>query len=266
MPTYRIAHPNGKTIKIEGDAPPTEAELDDIFASIDVSSEASDAQPQPKGASLGQRVSNIAAPFMAPFEGAAILGRQAVKGYKGIEEAAGLAFPPTPGAMLEEDLAVKGARLARQGAEILLPQTAGQAVLQATGEGVVAALPEAVGAARVTLSPYAERLVALAKEKGVPLTAGEIMKSKLILKLEAGLEKFAPAIGSYRERQFAALRDLAKSIGDKFGESASRGEVGQILDNARRELADAAYKVKNEAYDHWAKLMEPRSRADASPL
>lgn len=34
MPTYRITAPDGRTLRITGDAPPTEAELEEIFASV----------------------------------------------------------------------------------------------------------------------------------------------------------------------------------------------------------------------------------------
>lgn len=56
MPTYRVTDPNtGKTVKLTGDAPPTEQELEDVFKSlgpVDVAAPADPATPAAAGPSL----------------------------------------------------------------------------------------------------------------------------------------------------------------------------------------------------------------------
>lgn len=49
MPTYKVTAPDGRTVKLTGDSPPTDADLDDIFTNLP----AKQAPKTPEGPSLG---------------------------------------------------------------------------------------------------------------------------------------------------------------------------------------------------------------------
>lgn len=56
MPVYKITHPDtGKTIKVEGDSPPTDADIDQIFADLEKSKPATDSQDIP-GLGLAKKI------------------------------------------------------------------------------------------------------------------------------------------------------------------------------------------------------------------
>jgi len=62
MATYKVTDPNtGKTLKLTGDSPPTEAELEDIFSSIGSTNEQPKAQPEQERTPLrGDSISDVA--------------------------------------------------------------------------------------------------------------------------------------------------------------------------------------------------------------
>jgi len=88
MPTYTATSPQGQTLHIEGDAPPTEKELDDIFARMappDRSADPYSAAPNtPAPPTLG-------AQFSSPAEFQAAQQRQATENPESLSSKAGMA-------------------------------------------------------------------------------------------------------------------------------------------------------------------------------
>src|SRR3972149_125163 len=85
MPKYKLQAPDGRTVTVEGDAPPSEAEIDEIFASLP-GREQPQLSPQPKLGLIDRIRQNLVG---------AASERRIQQGERGEAKAAGIGLTPT---------------------------------------------------------------------------------------------------------------------------------------------------------------------------
>ena len=157
MPTYRIKDPtSGKTIRLRGDTPPTEKELDEFFSKINVPEKGaavSAVEPkQPKENGVGK-----ASAYLSSIPGVTPPGRHPVRLTPGVERAV---FP-------------RAMKVAAKEGEAPI-KTAGR--VMAGGVADILSIPGRALAAAPTLAPGGEKFGEAFARKGAPENAGIVRK------------------------------------------------------------------------------------------
>lgn len=227
MPTYRFTAPDGRVLKVTGETPPSEAELDAMFAQVadpatparTWTDTAVDALPM-IGGTLGGVMGGIGGTAFGvgvggvpgAVGGAALGGGAGESARQLINRARGKAAPGTPGAAAG-DIATAGA--IQGGAELL-----GQGVVKgasAVGRGLYRGyLKPSLAKASIG---KADRIVETALQEGLPLTKGGVSKANRV----------AAELG-------AQVDDLLRQA-DAAGETVDLRTVA----NKVRTFADARY-------------------------
>lgn len=196
MPTYKVTDPStGKTLRLTGDSPPTEQELEQIFSQFEVKPERTFAE---KAAGVGEAaLTAISSGITEPFAGIAGLARTATQGpeagaqrVKQIQEAGTYQPRTDAGREYLQDLAELPilsdiAQTFERGSKY-----AGQKAMDVTGSPAVAAVTEAIPAAAAaylgakTPAVTGERFVAAAQrqaaqgERAAQAATGAINEAK----------------------------------------------------------------------------------------
>ncbi len=254
MPTYKFTS-NGKTIKVTGDTPPSESELDDIFKAAGVSTDVGSSTTVPEAPSVAQLAS-----AKTPDERIAALKDTPVGGdLQKVLSLARLWATNGPHAVVQgiKDFMggdyAKGAHEAISGAGITaLPMVAGPAVMAAAGAPVTAAATLAGGYAGGKLAPMAAEALgatpdqaALAGDVGMVAGAGAggrllQMPARAIAKgalnaTAAALDNPVAGVVSPRARN---LGEMAGKLADAIkANPAAAEEAGVHLDLSKRVQA-----------------------------
>jgi len=275
MPTYNVTDPtSGKSMRLTGDSPPSEEELDQIFSSVGGVKE-----PTTIPRSTGQRIAGAIAPYARPAlevggsiaggtlgAGAGPLGAVAGTGlgYAGgrqaasaLEEYAGLKQPSTlpqaakqavmdvPSGMTMEmggQLAGKGLQKGIEYAGKGLKQVLGTTTGSGPGmiEEAVKGKPEFMQAARGKIP--GEEVVSNVKD------ALQVVRENRGIAYRTELEKISPIKSLIDKRPIdTKLSELIKNYGYKFnqeGELESIYTAGGIGKKAEKDITDIVSTVK----------------------
>lgn len=237
MPTYRITDPKtGRTVRLTGDSPPTEAELEDIFAKLGPSGE----PPPPAG----------------PRHPSAIFAKKAVEFLPAAGGVIGGLLGNVPGAALGGAAGESARQLSRRAMGESAPATAGeaaggvalggavqggaQAVGMGLGAGMAKAAPwlmqSAVKPTLATLKEYgttAPKLVKTLLDEGVNVTTGGLARLRNLL--DATNQEIAAAVanapGSIAKKNVAArVAPTAQRIGRQANPTADLKAVGDSVE------------------------------------
>jgi hypothetical protein len=254
MPTYKFTS-NGKTIKVTGDTPPSESELDDIFKAAGVSTDVGSSTTVPEAPSVAQLAS-----AKTPAERIAALKDTPVGGdLQKVLSLARLWATNGPHAVVQgiKDFMggdyAKGAHEAISGAGITaLPMVAGPAVMAAAGAPVTAAATLAGGYAGGKLAPMAAEALGATPDQAalagdVGMVAGGAaggrllqMPARAIAKgalnaTAAALDNPVAGVVSPRARN---LGEMAGKLADAIkANPAAAEEAGVHLDLSKRVQA-----------------------------
>lgn len=189
-----------------------------------------------------------------------------------------------PGQALQsaaESIAEAGGRLEfpRLGvAAAAVPAVAGMALPQSEIEAGIMAASGPVGkvAGAVTgkvasavgprLSAAATELMALAEKYGIQLSPADITKSEALARFESLLEKTpfgGERISQFRKSAWNKVKELADSVSERMGTSATKAEVGEVVSRARRELAREAGDVSDQAWAKYEGMLAPDTEMGA---
>jgi len=257
MPTYRVTDPiSGKTVRLTGDSPPTEQELEQVFSEIsgprgpveEVSGPrmAMDAFNAVTGGSVPQMYDRAVAP-----------DRAAVGVQRGVARGIGAAGKAVTDGISEVNPMVGW------GAKQLLPQDefGGHAAMLAGPMGAavsgLAASKLGIAAGKKIagigggLSEGAKTMLRYAEAKGIKLSPAEISNSPVLLAFENMMEKTpfgSEAFHGFKDKQIAAIKSLRNTLADKFGTREDAEVLDEIVKNSlraesstRKDAADALY-------------------------
>lgn len=266
MPIYEVTHPTGKVIEIEGDTPPTQADLDAIFARLNPPAAFDPAMSALRDAAIGAAkgvgrtavglgrlvhkipgVSRLAGEMPADAESQ--LGLDATNTAQRVgqvlEQLAEFLVPAGAGKRAALTVGSKLAKVAGggrivQGAAKMAPRVAVDAATSAgvtAAQGGDASTAGAVGAAVPVAGKVATAVGRKVASKAVPLVRAAIKPTVTEMKRVAG----ASAIGIDRQAD-----RLARFIIDNRITSPDKAQT--IIDDAEREL-QAVLDANNAATD-----------------
>jgi GNAT superfamily N-acetyltransferase len=221
MPVYKFTS-NGKTIKVTGDTPPSESELDDIFKAAGVSTDVGSSTTVPETPSVAQLAS-----AKTPAERIAALKDTPVGGdLQKVLSLARLWATNGPHAVVQgiKDFMggdyAKGAHEALSGAGITaLPMVAGPAVMAAAGAPVTAAATLAGGYAGGKLAPMAAEELGATPDQAalagdVGMVAGGAAGGRLLqMPMPSGQQAAQAALKALRFARHP-VRETAKTVAD----------------------------------------------------
>lgn len=236
MPTFRVTDPQtGATLRLTGDSPPTEQELEQIFASVGAQPEAQDGVVTAGDAGAispaGQRQQGIGDQILGGVAAAGQIAgeiiREPIKGLIGIGGAL------LPG---EEGQGVRAMQAFEQQAPQLIEGTAAEESLQAVGEAI-APVGEAISAAETGLGEAAFEAT------GSPTAAAAATAIPTALLEAVGL-------GAGGRVARGAVKPSKRAIDKAIRQAAPEAETIKNTSRAiYRELDDSGIKVKPAAYN-----------------
>lgn len=229
MPTYTITDPqSGKKIKITGDSPPSESELEEIFSSAKAD--------VPRGTksiteNVGEALVNTGnlmeeiRPKLA--EGLPIAG--AIGGAYISKNPIGGVLGYMGGKYAERAIQNKPTEAKD------VPSDVNEAMIQEILSGLPGYLKPYIskmaGKFSRKITPEMVDKIKLSEETGVPLTPGEITQSKPTMLIESHLDKNIATAGesqSFRKKQFNAVNNLKELLQKSIGGKKLPLEAGQL--------------------------------------
>jgi hypothetical protein len=268
MPTYKVTAPDGRTVSLTGDSPPTEAELEDVFSALSAQPKA----PAPATGSAAGRfaegawenlnpvnmVKGVAGAVMHPIDTVKAAGSAMGSEWEKAGTAASQGrYSEAAGHGLAGSLPLVGPAAAAIGERIGEGDVAGGV---GAGTGLIASMfaPRAVsGTVKVAnkiRAPFAGTMdagvAAAAAREGVAMPASALSTSKVVPALEAisakgfgGGETVARAVGATSE-----LTARAEHLAGRASKLATESQRGVAIAEGFDAFRGAWMRTKNALY------------------
>lgn len=257
MPRYTVTDPqSGKTVVLTGDSPPTEAELTEIFATINKSAAptATPAEPSSGGDRLSSALAALRGflPAIGGMAGGvaggpigAAVGGAAGEGYRQLADHA----TELPGAVAD----VARNLVTQPGATLRgLVGGAGSGAMAAGTEGAIQGAIEGGGqlAAKYVVQPAAR---ALMRGYLKPSLAGaNIAKAREIV--QTALDEALPVTQGGEARAERLISELNRDINSQLAKVKGKVDLGQVADRVRRFAKAKYFKPGVDDADYRAAL------------
>jgi hypothetical protein len=248
MPQYKVTDPQtNRTLTLTGDSPPTEGELNKIFAQMKGQGAGSTSQPETAPSESGGK--------RAPLFG--FKPEDVIKTFQN----------------LGEKLKAENEAIAKGGPKATSIATGPEAIsvatqralsfaplgmnIQGAGKGALESLLGAFGLTK-KITPEMEARAAAGKEAGVPLTPADIRQTKGTALLESAMGKNIASGGivqAEKKAQMDSLNALKTKVQSYFGGDLDRLTAGAETQATVREAKTGWKQISDAAYEKVQNLM-----------
>jgi hypothetical protein len=255
MPTYKVTSPDGRTVNLTGDSPPTEGELMQIFGTLGANKEAPIETPKP---SFAQKIrSQIGVDRMLSPQAGELSSKDLAPMLMSALGGVGGTISPIPGGgaiggTLGYAAGKNFNRAIGLDQQVSLPETARRTVMQDLPEGALAEVTGNVasrGIARAsdaltkrTVTPEMQQRIKMYDKAEVPYTAADITQHKGMGLVEGNIRRnpaSATKANKFDVEKLQAIQDEAARVETKFGGKTASPEAGELS----QEAISKRYKV-----------------------
>ena len=256
MPTFKFTAPDGRVIRVTGETPPTEADVDAMFAQTDA--------PKPAAPAVPERTWTDTAVDALPMAGGMLGG--ALGGLGGA--AFGVGFGGVPGAVGGSALGGGAGEAARQLINRVrgkgAPSTPTEAATGIAGAGATQAVAEFVGQGVVKGAGAGAKAVYRGFLKP-SLAKQSLGKADEIV--ETALKEGLPVTKAGREKARVLVNELKAKVDDILKEADATGETVDLSRAASkvRAFAKEAYYKAGKPSEEYAAALKVAEALEAHP-